>query len=273
MEYTSFREFSKRFWWLYLSLAAILVGSVALFCIIFRKELSDVSAWASMIAGIATYIGSSFLGVVVFYNSWIQVQIQEKSNEVRLSIEQYTDFNDNYFVPFAEESIDRATGTYSYRVATKSTEEFQCVKFNYLQLEITNLTNTVPIDIKIEGLYFVNSQNCVEKAKTYSVVSDFRFDQSPLDYKQKVTAFVGLPSNILAMDYYNQHKYFNCFVVLKVSTFDGRIQYEIVDYVLGKTFDQSKKTLSSKIYAQRCDKNGMPIVLTKYNKQFFRKQD
>ena len=168
MEYTSFREFSKKFWWLYLSLVTILLISVSIFCIVFRKELCDISAWASMIAGIATYIGSSFLGVVVFYNSWIQVQIQEKSNEVRLFIEQYADFNDNYFVPFEEESIDKAIGIYSYKVATKSAKELQGVEFNYLQLVITNLTNTMPIDIKIEGLYFVNSKTTLSSIAVIS---------------------------------------------------------------------------------------------------------
>ena len=270
MRYTSFRKFSETFWWLYAILAMVLLISVIIFCVVFKNELFDISAWASMIAGIATYIGSSFLGIVVFYNAWVQVKIQEKNDEMLLDLQPGVTIENGFFIPLLEGEIDKKKHIYSFKICSGSTKELENLDFHYLQLTMTNMTYTMPSHIKVEGLYFVNSQNRVERIRQYSVVSDFNFD-SMIDYKQTTTIYIGASSKMFTRDYYTRHKYFNCFVVLKVSNPKGQVQYHIVDYVLGKTFGQSKKMLSEKQYSDRCKKYGGPIVLTQYNKQFFHK--
>ena len=270
MGYTSFRKFSKVFWWLYVILVMILLLSVTIFCVVFRNVLYDVSAWASMIAGIATYIGSAFLGIVVFYNSWVQVKIQEKNDEMVFDLMPGATFENGFFLPFLEEEIEKKKYIHSFKACSKTTAELNNLEFHYLLLTITNLTSAMPSHIKVEGLYFVNPQNCVEKVKQYSVISDFSFD-SMLDYKQTATVYIGAPSKMFARDYYTRHKYFNCFVVFKASNPKGQVQYHIMDYVLGETLGISKKVLSEKQYLHRCEKYGVPVVLTQYNKQFFHK--
>lgn len=268
MEYTSFLSFSKKFWWLFLILGIILVVSITAFCCFFWAELYDISAWASMIAGISSYIGSSFLGIIVFYHSWIQVQIQEKKDDILLSIESLADYKNKFFIPIEEAAIDRKTHNHSSKVAPSSTEELNGVTYNYLQVILTNLSQTQAVKIELEGLYFVNHQNEVEKIVPYSIISDFSFTHF-LDYNQEATIYVGAPIDRLPLDYYTRHRFLNIFMVFKISDATNRTKYYVVDYVLGETLGISKMEMSESKYKERCKKHGSPIVLTTYNEQFF----
>lgn len=272
MEYTTFREFFKRFWWLVLVLGLLLAVSLFVFCIIFWSKLYDISAWASMIAGIFSYIGSSFLGIVVFYHSWIQVQIQEKKDEIGLNVEPLANYETDFFIPFKETSINTSQYCYSFATSMRSGKELQGVEFHYLQLSITNLTCALPVRLEIEGLYFVNSYNCVEKIAPCSVKSDFSFS-SFMEFKQTATIYIGGSSEKLTIDYFKKHKYLNVFVVLRISTPTNQVKYLLVDYCLGKTLSIDKKIITESQYKKHCKKYGSPVVLTKYNKQFFAKEE
>ena len=263
MEFASIRKFSKQYWWLYVVLILVLIVPLAVVCGVFNKRLCDVNVWITIVTCIVAYIGSSFLGVVVFFNSWVQIQIQQKKDEVRLNIIglAYNNPENYYFVPYSKDMIEQKQ--YQYR----SCCGYNNLNNNYLELVVENLTKEMPIDICIEGIYAVNEQNKIQKAIDFSIISDARIDV-PLDYKQSVTIYIGTSKELIPNDYYLKREHHICFIVIKVSTADGKSFYRIVEYVLGQTLgtNSGQKELTEKKYKQRCDKYGSPVFLTKYHK-------
>ena len=72
------KEFLKNNLVIVLFLTVLLVVSLAVFIIVFWEKLYDAGAWGSLVAGLFTYIGSSFLGLVVFYNT----QSEQRQKEI-----------------------------------------------------------------------------------------------------------------------------------------------------------------------------------------------
>ncbi len=84
-------EFIKNNRILIVILVAVLLVSLAVFIFVFWNNLGDVGAWGSIVAGVFTYLGSSFLGVVVFYNTQCQQRQKEIEDQIVVEINYYLD--------------------------------------------------------------------------------------------------------------------------------------------------------------------------------------
>ena len=79
-----FITFSKKHILLYVLLLVTLVAPFIILLGAFTNwftawnQIKDFSAWASLTAGVMTYIGAVILGVIAYYNTWLKQYCEEK---------------------------------------------------------------------------------------------------------------------------------------------------------------------------------------------------
>lgn len=263
-----FIKFTKKYWWLLTGLLLLLVIPVFIYCRVFWGQLNDSSAWASIIAGIATYLGSAFLGIVVYYNSWVQIEQQELNENLKIDVRLCADLKDGYFVPYSEDQIetDSPYRSQSFEKQTSSEE----MPANYLSFELANHNPYVSFYFSVAAVYYVNEMNQLSKIDRFKLNAS-RDPNINLDYKENIRCYLGCSSDLLKRDYYTQQKYNNWFVILKIRTQKNKTKYLILDYVLGQTLGVFKYYLDEKTFNKHMKENGCPIRLTNYNRQFFKK--
>lgn len=246
-------------------LIAVFVVSMLTYIIVFWKRLYDVSAWGSLVSGIFTYFGSSFLGLVVFFNTLSSQRQQEILTQISIEVRPLFDLNENntFFIPCAEDTIDKNIFQYSIEQGVRPNE-----MNNYLGLEVINRNPNTPIYIENVTAYSVIKDHLYycNYSKLYS---DLRFYE-PLDYKQKRTIYIGSSEKFIRTDYYKDHPYQICFITFKITSVTGQVMYAIYDFVFGGTLGLSPvKLISEDEYQRRMDRNNSPIIITKYHKQFY----
>ena len=201
----SFKTFSKKFWKLFLCLFLILIGGVSIFCLIFFENLNDISAWASMIAGIISYIGSSILGIFVFYHSWVQVIRQDELEDISVLISASGCEHSPLFL-FDEDSIRKQ---YPHVVSRHLSVETQ-TKFeinSFFKVTMTNCNYFLPIQLEITELYYLDDND--EFKKIYPIKIRSKVDLAvPLDYKEKTELLIGIPKEVFLLNRYKDHSVF-----------------------------------------------------------------
>ena len=263
----SFLTFTQRHRLLLGILLLLPIISIVVFCFVFHSKLYNESVWASLVTGIFTYLGSTFLGVFVYYHSWMLAKQQEKNEELNIDVRIGADFNDNYFVPYLEDAIG-TDFTYKMQAYEKHSSD-KIWNANYLYFKLTNNNPYVSFNISVSSVYFINERNKLCKIERYKLKAT-RDPAVYVDYKEGVECYVGCSNELLRCDYYQRQKYNNWFIVLKIQTSKHKTKYLILDYVLGQTLGVHKAYLNEEIYNKRIKENGCPIRLTKYNKQFFK---
>jgi len=269
----SFKTFiSKQKLFFILICLGLIVPIIALLCVFTKwfqdwSGIADFSGWASLVAGIATYIGAALFGVFSYYNSWVQALIQSEKEEIRYLIKPLADYNDGYFVPYKEDYIPKTnfiTECFK-KVSTKAK-----IDMNYLEIGITNTNPNANFRIKIIDIYRINSENEVENIDSFKVVSDDDLNYY-IDYRKEIIVFIGVPNDLLIRDYYKEHDYSLWFLVLQIIDEKGKSSFVVIDYILGKTLGINKKVYSNTAYSNMMLKRGSPIVLTKSEEVFLKK--
>lgn len=264
----SIKAFNKAFWPLYLCLILLMLFGIAIFCVIFRGRLNDISAWASIIAGIISYIGSSILGIFVFYHSWIQVMQQKRTDDISVMFSLSSCEQNDSLTTFQEDSIRKKYPHVSSRyLANGRKSKTEITQFAKLML--TNCNCFLPIQLEITNLYYLDDDNVfvsIHPIKTRSI-DDLSI---PIDYKNKAEIFIGIPNEVFLEKRYIKHNVFVFSIVFKLTNPKSTVRYGFITLMGGKSwrttsglFSQEQKDLYEKQY-------GSIIGLNKSDKSYLK---
>lgn len=263
----NFLAFLKKYKWLFVVMLIVLILPIIIFCYIFRNNLFDVSSWANLVSCIVTYIGSAFLGITVFYHTWIQTQINNRLDETIINIEPIFNFNEKY-ITFLNESQCLLDDTKF--ITTKFNEKNNnCKTENYFGVKINNLNPFTPVFITVEDIYYVNPQIQIKK---YSFITELTnlTDGSLIDNNKSAIFYFGISNEFFPKNYFDTVGIINLFVILKATTQKGYVKYYLEDYCLNGTLGENRKVMTEKEYKNIVDKFGNPIGTNWPNKQYFR---
>ena len=135
----SFKSFFKRNWWLLSILVFILILSLVFFGLIIINDFNNVGAWASMIAGVLTYLGATVFSMFLYYKSWQTQRIEENRRKLKLDVmftqacndENITESNETETRFLIGESIFKYKESYNYEIRYK----------NYSKTDIKDVDN------------------------------------------------------------------------------------------------------------------------------------
>lgn len=250
------KEFLKNNLIIVLFLTVLLVASLVVFIIVFRGELYDVGAWGSLVAGVFTYIGSSFLGLVVFYNTQSQQRQKEIDNQIDVQINLLSGFKkqSGYYVPCLINQIDRTKYTYNFiRYSNLSYNNM-----SYLYFEVINRNPCIPVYIEPVSIYVFTGKKFID-AGYFSYFSDMD-DSIAIDYKQKKCCYIGTKKELLKYDYYKEDEKQLCYLSFKISSIKGQIQYAACELFMGDTLSTSKpRFFTEEEFEKRVEKLGTPF--------------
>jgi len=177
---------------------------------------------------------------------------------------------EGYFVPFCVDEIDKTKYIHIEGCHKNGTTQ-HTPDTNYVSFSLLNRNALISVEISVIDVFYLDSQNIIQTVDYFSFISDTDLSL-PIDYKQSVTCFVGFDKDVLSREYMQKHKFFNCFVVLRVTDSKNKHKYLVLDYCLGQTLGIRKHFYSDKKYNELVKRNKHPIVLDKYLKQFFYKE-
>lgn len=262
----SVKEFAKNNWILIGVLALVFVVSLTVFIIVFWDKLYDVGAWGSLVAGIFTYLGSTFLGVVVFYNTQFQQRQKEIEDQIIVYIKQSSDYdhNDEHYIPYTYEKIEKEQFKFNYFRFGKAPIS---IDFNesgkdarYLRFSVTNRNTHIPIFVQPKSMYFIDFEGRVQTIDSFYYFTDSH-DNEPLDYRQTKVSFIGTNNSLLDIDYYkNGKKNLVCYVLISLKSISNAKLYALFRYDLSDSFTvATPKFLSEEDYKNSTEKYGYPV--------------
>lgn len=195
-----FRIFSKKHVPLYLFAALALILPFLILLLIFTdgfkdvSKITDFSAWGSIVAGIVTYIGAALLGIVSYYNTWLN---QYRAERLDYSIE-YSPVYDGRMRNFFDlNEFPENERRYSYEILEKDCESFEIKSYGYKRLVINNFNSTYPMNIQIlkaelsvDGAPFADCTNDV------GMETDFDLFGS-IEYKANNVLLLGVSKALL----------------------------------------------------------------------------
>ena len=247
----SINSFLKKHWILILLLSLIPIVSMVIFCAIFWCKLNDVSAWASIIAGLFTYIGTVILSLFVYYHTWRQVGQQKNLEKLNIVVEQR--LSTNGFKPFTRNEIDKSKYSFEYYRVKDSRTKFK-KDFYYFELLINNINNNPNsyFSFEIENVYYIDKGENVKSFDYFSVISDTNYNE-PVDYKQKVDCFVG-SDDVSLFKQINEGKPITFYISLKITDAKNNISYLELEYYLADFFGCNHYFYSESQYKKRTEK-------------------
>ena len=259
----SLKTYFKKHWYILLILIMVPIASVIFFCLVFKNNLYDISAWASISSGLFTYIGTSFLSIFIYYNSWkdntigynknipdIEVQcmgefIEEKNT---FSLFDYKDIKDEMKIMFIENNAQ----------IVNKIENFKFYQITIKNLSLNKIKNISPcfyLTIEDEKYH-----------KNYTFFAGLTNHNFPLDYKESTTLYFGVEKQKIEELY--KDKYFSVLrFVYFVQYENNEKDYLISDAILGNTLGTGTNFIN--LNAQNKDTE-FPYKVSKYYKQFLK---
>lgn len=256
------KEFLKNNIILIFILVAIFVVSLIAFITVFWNTLYDVSAWGSLVSGIFTYLGSTFLGLVVFYNTLCQQRQKEIDDQIIVEISHYIK-DDNkepyYYIPFSYDDINKTEYCYGEVYPQQNIKANTPQNINFLYFEVTNRNTHVPIYVKPITIHVLNGEKFVDVGfKSY--YSDMR-DVDAVDYKQTKKCFIGTNNNLLRDDYFLTDENQLCYVTIKITSVKGQVLLASFEYLMGMNLLTGKLLFETEEeYNEIIEKYGAPII-------------
>lgn len=231
-----FKAFSKNFKYLYIVLISILVLGIFIFCLIFWNCLNEVSAWASMIAGIISYMGSSILGIFVFYHSWVQVKRQDELEDISVIVS--ATGNDATSLALYQEDIIKTKypRVVSRMVSTKTQSKYDVT--NYIKINLTNCNYFLPIELEISDMHYLNDNN--EFINICPIKTRSNVDLTlPICFKEKTEFLIGIPNEVFLENRFLDHSVYVVSISLKFKNPKDNIRYGVIKFIGGKSFRTS----------------------------------
>ncbi len=245
----NYKAFFKQYKWLHFALIMMLIVALFLVVGIFSnwfnnwEGLKEFSGWASLIAGILTYFGSSFLGIVVFFNTWQRQKIEDESYVIMAEVNCKCFCENDKLRPYSETELNLLGN--KYKTWGGSGAEKPC---GYMGVRIRNLNEKLPMYINIVSVYYVNDNN-----ELVSTKYDFKATEElglPLDYKEINWCYIGIDNSLIRNGSLNRFVYVLRFTNIKgddkyccyfVNLFPNGIN-PLPIYLTAKEYEQSIKT-------------------------------
>lgn len=260
-----FKVFSKKFKYFYIVLTLILVIGIFTFCLIFWNCLNDVSTWASMVAGIISYIGSSILGIFVFYQSWVQVKRQDELEDICVVVSATGD--DATSLSLYQENIikTRYPRVVSRMASLKTQSKYDVT--NYIKINLINCNYFLPMELEISDIHYLNDNN--EFINIYPIKTRSNVDLAlPISFKEKVEFFIGIPNEVFLEKRFLDHSVYVVSVSLKFKNPKDNIRYGVIDFIGGKSFRTSIRLLNEKEKKAIEKKYGTLLFLDESDKSY-----
>ena len=252
----NFKTFSKKYWYIYIILFVFLVAPPIVFICCF-DDPSNAGAWGSLLAGISTYLGAAFLGVIVFYHSWTQQCVTENLNKITVIFAFNAEHNGEWYVPYSFSKVKMDKFKY---VDSRSSES----RNGYLYFSVTNINERIACSIDFISMYYSFGQK-IEEYNKYDLYTDLPLIE-PLDYKKRLTGFIGGGLNVFDFEYYKKSSKVDYYFVFRITSLKQDKYYVIIHFYLGKDRDFECSYISEKEYNKRIKKFGNPLESNKKKK-------
>lgn len=160
------------------------------------SKISDFSAWGSIVAGIATYIGAAVLGVITYYNSWMQ---DYRKKELDYSIELLNILENSFANFFSKENI-KVEVYYHYEFYSG---DWQIDKeYRYKRFVLNNYNRNYPIKIEICKVEMVG-ETTIDCTDNIGLYTSFNLAES-VEYKSNSEIFLGINADYLPHWQFNE---------------------------------------------------------------------
>ena len=155
------------------------------------STIKDFSGWASLVAGVSTYLGAAILGIAVFYNTWIQDYRKEKL-DYKIMLSNY--YQDGYANFYNEKDVV-LTNRYKYEFSGSEviTEKKE---YYYKRFVVKNYSDYYPIKIQIENVEMIQNGNSKSIIQDISLITSFNIMEA-IEYNIDNELFLGINKNIL----------------------------------------------------------------------------
>lgn len=230
-----FLIFSKKHIALYVTTVVILIlpllALIAIFTDFFSdaSKIKDFSAWGSIVAGIFTYIGATVLGIVSYYNTWLN---QYRMERLDYSINSVVFYNGNLKNFFDLEDFPSEEKKYYYELREKNGECFEEKLYKFKRLIINNFNSTYPMNIQIiKAELSIDGASFSDCTHDIGIVTSFDFLNS-IEYKRNNVLLIGVNKELLKyrLDADNWHSYsLNLFFKMSNSRRDEICKFSIIN--------------------------------------------
>ena len=196
----SYKKFFNDYKWLHIVLIcimALIIISTFIMIVIFSNKfedftlLKDFGGWTSLISGLLVFVGSTFLALVVFYNTWQRQKKEDALNELSVrATARFFSIQENIIIPYTKEQVDshcKELGTWGHRGVNAELKE---EKISYIQIKIQNMQFKYPMFFEYIDAYCINEKETLEKIPTeFKATHTF---QTPIEYREKAWCYVGI---------------------------------------------------------------------------------
>lgn len=199
-EYT-YLNFLKKYLWLHICIIILLIVAIFLTICIYSsfftncKKLSESDCWSTIISFTIGYIGSAFLGLIVFYNTCQRQFLEDREAKLKFNLIT-SPFGVEPTVLFTESMLKESMFKW-WGGQTKSGSELETGEKSYLKFKIKNYNYRYPMYVDVIGAYYGDSEGKIVEVKSLSIKSTVDKD-APLDYKDEGTFYIGISNSLLS---------------------------------------------------------------------------
>lgn len=231
-----YKIFIKDYKWLHIVLIcimALIIISTFIMIVVFSncfenfELLMDFGGWTSLISGLLVFIGSTFLALVVFYNTWQRQKKEDELNELSIkATARFFAIEENIIIPYTKEQVEKhckELGAWGNRGSSSVLKE---ENISYTQIKIQNMQFKYPMYFEYIDAYCLNEEKeTLEKIPTkFKTTHSF---QTPIEYREQTWCYVGVfNKDISKVNKINQNRHFLC---LRVSIF--RLYIDEIDFI------------------------------------------
>lgn len=186
---------------------------------IINKIIFNIEIILDISIGILTYLGSTFLGIIVFYNSWLQ---QYKEEKLDYSLNHVVVFEKGIANFLTEKEIPATDIVHSYIL--EYNEVMSDLKYFYICIKIKNYNTKFPMECSLKKIEVKTIKkeivDCTDNCRI-----ECNFDMRELiDYKTENKMYIGINIDAYKKLVSNEEDYFEnklCFY-LKLSNSAGQ---------------------------------------------------
>lgn len=196
----SYKKFYNDYKWLHAVLICIMtliLISTFIMIVVFSNGfkdftlLKDFGGWTSLISGLLVFIGSTFLALVVFYNTWQRQKKEDALNDVLFKASaRYYATNGNLIIPYTKDQVDahcKEFGTWGHIGVS---DELMKEEASYIQIKFENMQFKYPMFFKYVGAYCLNEKGKMKKIPTlFKATHSFT---TPIEYREQAWCYVGV---------------------------------------------------------------------------------
>lgn len=204
----------------YLLLILMLIVLLAIPFIAFFCENPDKTTAFELASVVATYISSSLLAVVVYYNSWSQGIREDNKNAILLNAETIPSVQNEAFLWYTAQQVEE-----SFSPKLKGCCGLQPDECNYIHLQFSNMNHHSLAKVNLKKIYFTDSKGNLKELDKYCYISEFDLNKDMLSFGEKKNFFIGLNKSILNTEYLKTNPQLRYFVLFSVSNLDGHKAY------------------------------------------------